>query len=192
MKKVLTAKTLDALKGKEKRYDVHDLLCPGFSVRVSENGRKVFSIKYRFGIEQKRVTLGIYPRISLATAREKAMDILRQVDEGIDPTKQRRRPDMKVESVCRQFIRLHAQGIVSRRHLGANERHYLIGQCHTELSGRAHVGLLRAQDLILFAPKLKRAPHKCDLDDSRATSDTPVGPRPKSRRRPGPKSTLSY
>lgn len=109
MRKVLTAKTIDALKGKEKRYDIHDLLCPGFSVRVSENGRKVFSIKYRFGIEQKRVTLGSYPRLSLATAREKAMDILRQVDDGIDPTKQRRRPDMKVESVCRDFIRLHAQ-----------------------------------------------------------------------------------
>ena len=53
--------------------------------------------------------LGIYPRISLATAREKAIDILRQVDEGIDPTKRRRTADLKVESVCRDFIRLHAQ-----------------------------------------------------------------------------------
>ena len=60
MKKALTAKTLDALKGKEKRYDVHDLHCPGLSVRVSENGRKVFSVKFRFGLEQKRVTLGVY------------------------------------------------------------------------------------------------------------------------------------
>jgi integrase len=109
MQIALTAKTLDALKGKEKRYDVHDLHCPGLSVRVSGNNRKVFSTKYRLGIEQKRITLGVYPRMSLATAREKAMDILRQVDEGIDPSKQRRRPDMKVESICRDFIRLHAQ-----------------------------------------------------------------------------------
>ncbi|PAL25555.1 site-specific integrase [Sphingopyxis sp. GW247-27LB] len=109
MKKALTAKTLDALKGKEKRYDVHDLHCPGLSVRVSENGRKVFSVKFRFGLEQKRVTLGVYPRLSLATAREKAIDLLRQADEGIDPTKRRRRPDMKVETVCREFIRLYAQ-----------------------------------------------------------------------------------
>lgn len=105
MKKALTAKTLDALKGKEKRYDVHDLHCPGLSVRVSENGRKVFSVKFRFGLEQKRITLGVYPRLSLATAREKAIDLLRQADEGIDPTKRRRRPDMKVETVCREFIR---------------------------------------------------------------------------------------
>lgn len=109
MKKALTAKTLDALKGKEKRYDVHDLHCPGLSVRVSEKGRKVFSVKFRFGLEQKRVTLGVYPRLSLATAREKAIDLLRQADEGIDPTKRRRRPDMKVETVCREFIRLYAQ-----------------------------------------------------------------------------------
>lgn len=53
--------------------------------------------------------LGVYPRISLATAREKAIDLLRQVDEGIDPTKRRRTSNMKVESVCREFIRLHAQ-----------------------------------------------------------------------------------
>lgn len=52
MKKALTAKTLDALKGKEKRYDVHDLHCPGLSVRVSENGRKVFSVKFRFGLAE--------------------------------------------------------------------------------------------------------------------------------------------
>lgn len=109
MQKALTAKTLDALKGKERRYDVHDLHCPGLSVRVSESGRKTFSARFRFGVEQKRVTLGTYPRISLATAREKAIDILRQADEGIDPTKKRRTPDMKVEAVCRDFIRLYAQ-----------------------------------------------------------------------------------
>ena len=34
--------------------------------------------------------LGVYPRISLAAAGEKAIDVLRQVDEGIDPTKRSR------------------------------------------------------------------------------------------------------
>lgn len=107
--KALTNKTLEALKAQAKRYEVHDLLCPGMSVRVSAQGQKVFSVKFRYGLNQKRMKLGVYPRITLATAREKAMDILRQVDEGIDPTKRRRSPDMKVESVCREFIRLHAQ-----------------------------------------------------------------------------------
>lgn len=107
--KALTNKTLEALKPNAKRYEVHDLLCPGMSVRVSTQGQKVFSVKFRYGLNQKRMKLGVYPRITLATAREKAMDILRQVDEGIDPTKRRRTPNMKVEAVCGEFIRLHAQ-----------------------------------------------------------------------------------
>ena len=89
MRHALTSKSLDALKPKPKRYEVHDVYCPGMSVRVSAQGQKVFTVKFRYGLAQKRMTLGIYPRISLATAREKAIDILRQVDEGIDPTKRR-------------------------------------------------------------------------------------------------------
>lgn len=109
MQKALTNKTLEALKPEAKRYEVHDMHCPGLSVRVSPQGQKVFSVKFRNGLAQKRMKLGVYPRITLATAREKAIDMLRQVDEGIDPTKRRRSPDMKVESVCREFVRLHAQ-----------------------------------------------------------------------------------
>lgn len=109
MRQALTAKSLDALKPKPKRYEVHDVYCPGMSVRVSAQGQKVFTVKFRYGLAQKRMKLGVYPRISLATAREKAIDILRQVDEGIDPTKRRRTANMKVECICREFIRLHAQ-----------------------------------------------------------------------------------
>lgn len=109
MQKALTAKTIEALKPGAKRYEVHDLHCPGLSVRVSVGGQKVFTVKFRYGLKQKRQKLGVYPRITLATARDKAIDILRQVDEGIDPTQRRRNPDTKVEAVCREFVRLHAQ-----------------------------------------------------------------------------------
>lgn len=109
MQKALTDKTIEALKPQDKRYEVHDLRCPGMSVRVERSGRRTFNIKFRFGLKQKRMKLGTYPRISLATAREKAIELLRQVDEGIDPTKRRRSPNMTVEAVCRQFITLHAK-----------------------------------------------------------------------------------
>lgn len=107
--KALTDKTIEALKPEPKRYEVHDLRCPGLSLRVSSTGLKTFYIKFRHGLEQKHPKLGTYPRMSLATAREKANDWLRQVDEGIDPTKRKRSANLTVESVCREFIRLHAQ-----------------------------------------------------------------------------------
>ncbi|WCP14858.1 hypothetical protein sphantq_03308 [Sphingobium sp. AntQ-1] len=42
MQKALTNKTLEALKPQAKRYEVHDLHCPGMSVRVSAKGKRSF------------------------------------------------------------------------------------------------------------------------------------------------------
>lgn len=109
MRKALTDKSLKALKPKAKRYEVHDLLCPGFSARVSVRGRISFSVKYRYGVKQKRFGLGLYPRVSLAKAREKAMDAMRQVDEGIDPASRRRQPGLFVEAVVDDYIRQYAR-----------------------------------------------------------------------------------
>ncbi len=109
MQEALTDKTIAALKPQAKRYEVYDLRCPGMSLRLEKSGRKTFYTKFRYGLEQKRMKIGVYPRISLSTAREKANDVLRQVDEGVDPTRRRRVANMRVEAVCRQFIMLHAQ-----------------------------------------------------------------------------------
>lgn len=109
MRKALTDKTLDALKPAAQRYEVHDLHCPGLSVRVSPEGRKTFTIKYRYGVKQKRQTIGVYPRYTLAEARAKAMAALRQVDDGIDPQSRRRQPDLHVEAICRSFIEQYAK-----------------------------------------------------------------------------------
>lgn len=108
MRKALTDKSLKALKPKAKRYEVHDLLCPGFSARVSVRGRISFSVKYRYGTKQKRFSCGIYPRVSLAKAREIALEVLRQVDEGIDPARRRRQIDLTVEAVVGDFVKIYA------------------------------------------------------------------------------------
>lgn len=61
MQKALTDKTIEALKPEPKRYEVHDLRCPGLSLRVMPSGRKTFNIKFRYGVTQKRMKLGVYP-----------------------------------------------------------------------------------------------------------------------------------
>ena len=47
MRKALTDKVLEALKPQAKRYEVHDTYCPGLSVRVTPEGKKTFTVKYR-------------------------------------------------------------------------------------------------------------------------------------------------
>ena len=109
MRKVLTAKTIEALKPREKRYEVRDASLPGFAVRVSTNGQRTFTQKFRLGLKQGRHKLGVYPRISLAEARIKAIEVLRLVDEGIDPATTRRQLDMRVSVVCADFIERSAK-----------------------------------------------------------------------------------
>lgn len=109
MRKALNVKTIEAFKPKEKRYEVHDLLCPGFSLRVYPTGRKVFTVKYRYGLKQRRLPIGVFPRLSLMQARDKAMEALRLVDDGIDPAARHRQLGMKVETICEDFIRQYAR-----------------------------------------------------------------------------------
>lgn len=109
MRKALNAKAIDALKPQAKRYEVHDLLCPGFSIRVFPTGRKVFSLKYRYGLKQRRLVLGVYPRTTLVQARDRAIEALRFVDEGTDPAARRRQLGSRVEQICEDFIRQYAR-----------------------------------------------------------------------------------
>lgn len=53
----------------------------GFGVRVSPGGTKAFVITY--GKERKRETLGLWPILSLANAREKAKDLLAERSYGV-------------------------------------------------------------------------------------------------------------
>lgn len=61
MRIALTDKSLSALKPKLKRYELQDARCPGLSVRVTPEVRKTFNVKYRYGVQQKRMSLGVYP-----------------------------------------------------------------------------------------------------------------------------------
>lgn len=85
----LTAKTLEHLSTTRVQEEISDPLTPGLSIRVGRGGTKTFYARYRIGGRVKRLKLGIYPRLSLADAREKARDALAKADAGEDPAVQR-------------------------------------------------------------------------------------------------------
>jgi hypothetical protein len=55
----------------------------GFGVRVSPTERKVWFVVTRVGDRQKRVTIGTYPAISLAEARDEARKLIRNAQLGV-------------------------------------------------------------------------------------------------------------
>ena len=57
----------------------------GFGVQVTPEGEKSFILEYRFSEMTKQITLGIYPDMSLDTAREQALKAMGMVMRGVDP-----------------------------------------------------------------------------------------------------------
>jgi len=97
----LSDRTIAALKapsGGQAEY--RDDTLAGFSVRVSKGGTKTFTIVY--GSPRKRVTLGRYPIITLAQAREKARKLLpHRMLHGDAP------PDLTFEDAMTLFLKVH-------------------------------------------------------------------------------------
>ena len=99
------------------QVEIWDGKLPGFGVRVSSSGAKSFVLVYRHAGKPRRMTLGRYPMLSLADAREKATAAIRQLEQGIDPvpTKEeiQRQDEARVvyrfEDVVASFVKLHCE-----------------------------------------------------------------------------------
>ena len=107
----LTDLFLRKLKGGEERIEVWDAKLPGFGIRVAPSGTKSFVLLYRFRGQPRRLTLGRYPILGLAEAREIAKEALNQVARGIDPRQGKEvSPKSHVfEDVVKEFVRLHCE-----------------------------------------------------------------------------------
>ncbi len=78
----LTDTAIRALKpgsAKQRLYDGRGLL-----LQVEPNGGRYWRYKYRFVGKEKLLALGVYPEISLRTARERLEEARRQLSQGVD------------------------------------------------------------------------------------------------------------
>jgi integrase len=75
----------------EGQQDIFDQGYPGLALRVSYGGRKAWTFFYRYGGKLKRLSLGTYPAMSLAEAREAWRKAKEARDAGRDPAAERRR-----------------------------------------------------------------------------------------------------
>jgi len=109
LKRALTAKTVEHLAPTDRRVEIRDTRLPGFGLRVSPSGQKTFFLCARIGTRQRRISLGVYPRTSLAEAREKALGALRSLDAGNDPAIVPDRAQKRVEDAVSDFIERYAK-----------------------------------------------------------------------------------
>ena len=116
----LTDRYLASVKGASAPYDIRDLEVPGLRCRVMPSGERTFVLLARFSRDGNptRRALGSYPILSLAAARDKAIQWKRQLAAGVDPAaeeeRRRREEERKRQNsfaaVAEQFIaHIHRQ-----------------------------------------------------------------------------------
>ena len=98
---------LSTMKGQEEFYDSGFKLGGSFGIRVSRHGTKAFFLIYPLHNKRKRITLGLYPVISLEQARQRACTALRRAEAGFDPAaeKQHRRNAETFRELAMLFLK---------------------------------------------------------------------------------------
>jgi hypothetical protein len=89
------------------QVDHFDKGFPGLALRVSYGGGKSWVFFYRIGGKLRRMTLGTYPALSLAEARDAWREARRDTAAGRDPAQARKRdkPANDFETVAREWLR---------------------------------------------------------------------------------------
>src|SRR5215831_2636371 len=87
MKSKLTDTGIRSYKPRAAQYSIGDAACPGLCIRITPRGVKSFAYAYRNKLTRKVewLTLGRYPDVPLARAREIANDARKTVAGGGAP-----------------------------------------------------------------------------------------------------------
>lgn len=84
----LTDTSIRAAKPTDKPFRMFD--AGGLYIEVAPSGGKWWRFKYRVDGKEKRISLGVYPDVSLKTAREKRDDVRKTLASGVDPSHARK------------------------------------------------------------------------------------------------------
>jgi len=108
MPKLKLTKTLaEGAQPQAKDYDIRDTVTPGFLLKVTPSGRKMFMLAYTAANSQRRKpAIGRFGEITVEQARAIAQDWLAEVRRGNDPSAERAaaRAAPTVKELCQRFL----------------------------------------------------------------------------------------
>ena len=158
----LTNTSLLALKPRDKNYTVTDR--DGLYIEVLTSGSMVWRYKYYFNRKREKLTIGRYPAIGLAEARNQRGEAARALAVGESPAKakQARKVAQRVEAARAHTFedlaeRWYAQNVAP---LGAKWRYavrnWLKSDIYPDIGGRDPRGIERADIESILAPIIAR------------------------------------
>src|SRR4051812_1018969 len=119
----LTKSAIDALPTPPAERVYWDETLPGFGVKVTPKGRKVFLVLYRTGgkgSQLRKYTIGPYGRVTLHVARTEAQRVLAARADGRDPAGEKREARRRlvadrIDDLIDSYIKQH---VSTRRSAG--------------------------------------------------------------------------
>ena len=118
----LTKSTIDALPTPDKEIVHWDQALPGFGLKITPKGRKVFIVLYRAGgggSRLRKYTIGPYGRITLHNARIEAQKVLAARLEGRDPATEKLEARRRLTAdTVPEVVALYAKLHLSQRRSG--------------------------------------------------------------------------
>ena len=168
----LTVLQIAALQPLDKSYRKADE--KGLYIEVFPNGSKLWRFKYRTGGKEKRLALGAFPETTLTDARSKRDAYRKQVQEGIDPLRERRLERLEREvnaghtfaEVATDYIRVKYQSEGKAK--ATIEKQYFFMSHLTPTLGTTPLSDIKPIELMAALRKLEAKGHRQTAKCTRA------------------------
>ena len=147
-----TDKQIAALKPRVQRYERMEPGRTGLGMRVTPNGAKTWTFRYRFDGDQRRMVFGTYPKMGVAKAHVALADAREKLRMDIDPgavVAEDRAAELNAETVSEligEYVERHAKPNMKPSSAAEDER-LLRREVASELGGRKAKDISR-RDLI--------------------------------------------
>jgi len=115
MVKALTVRRIEqTIKPGDIRREYPDGLLAGLYLVVQPSGAKSWAVRYRYAGRPAKMTLGPYPAVTLAKARELGRDAIIAAKQGRDPGKERKAERRKAEQAAENTLKAIAEEYLTR------------------------------------------------------------------------------
>ncbi len=81
----------------------------GLYLEITDKGKKLWRLKFRFHGKENRASLGMYPKVSIAEARKKRDILKQQIEKGINPSVVRREEKLIAKVIANNTFELVAR-----------------------------------------------------------------------------------
>jgi integrase len=161
----ITKRAVDAAKARKTDSYLWDNELPGFGLKVTPAGRKIYLVQYRLGgrkCRTRRVTIGKHGQITPTFARDEAKRLLGTIATGRDPAAERdkAKADMSLAAVFDQFMDEHVR---PKLKASTAEGYHRVARLYVLPSlGRYPIGEVKRTDIARLHHEMRSKPYQAN------------------------------